>query len=128
MFLQLVIGKPPEGWEDLDDDREPFQLVAALAASLDLPADVVDAKETVRIAGAVCACRPHRYRLEDAPPGLGAALAEATRKQKESFDGVLREAAKHLLEGAEIPSRNVELGRLGLRYRHEAKGGIGWLR
>lgn len=128
VFLQLVIGRPPEGWEDLEDDREPYQLVAALAASLDLPAEVADAKETVCIASAVCACRPHRLRWEGAPPGLGVALAEAARKQKEIFDGVLHEAAKHLLGGAEIPSHNVELGRLGLRYRHEAKGGIGWLR
>jgi hypothetical protein len=128
VFLQLVIGKPPEGWEDLDDDREPFELREALAASLGLPADIVHSKEIVRIAGAVCACRPHRYRLEGSPPGLGAALAEAGRKQKEGFDAVLLEAAKHLLEGAEIPSRPVEMGRLGLRYRHEAKGGVGWLR
>jgi hypothetical protein len=128
VFLQLVIGKPPEGWEELDDDREPFELREALAASLGLPADIVDSKETVRIAGAVCACRPHRYRLEGSPPGLGAALADAGRKQKEGFDAVLLEAAKHLLEGAEIPSRQVEMGRLGLRYRHEAKGGIGWVR
>ena len=45
-----------------------------------------------------------------------------------SVGDVLREAAKHLLGGAEIPSRNVELGCLGLRYRQEAKGGIGWYR
>jgi hypothetical protein len=128
VFLQLVIGRPPEGWEDLEDGREPYQLVAALAASLDLPAEVADAHETVRIAGAVCACRPHGHRWEGAPPGLAVALAEAARKQKEIFEGVLQEAAKHLLGGAEIPSRNVELGRLGLRYRREAKGGIGWLR
>jgi hypothetical protein len=67
-------------------------------------------------------------RWEGAPAGLGDALTEAARKQKEIFDGVLHEAAKHLLGEAEIPSRNVELGRLGLRYRREAKGGIGWLR
>jgi len=91
-------------------------------------ADIVSAKETVGIAGAVCACRPHRLLWEGAPPRLGAALAEAAKKQKAIFDGVLREAAKHLLEGAEIPSRNVELGLLGLRYRREATGGIGWLR
>jgi len=127
VFLPLVIGKPPEGWEDLDDEREPFQLRNALAERLGLQ-DIVDDKETVRIAGAVCACRPHRLRWEGAPSGLGAALAEAARKQKESFEGVLREAAKHLLEGAEIPSRHVKLGRLGLRYRREAQGGIGWLR
>jgi len=129
VFLQVVIGKPPDGWEDLDDDREPFQLRDALAESLRLQTDIVDDKETLRrIAGAVCACRPHRYRWDGAPAGLGTALSEAARKQKESFDSILREAARHLLDGGEIPTRNVELGRLGLRYRHEAKGGIGWLR
>lgn len=129
VFLQMVVGKPPEGWEDLDDDREPFQLLDALAESLGLGANVVDDKDTLRrIAGAVCACRPHRDRWEGAPAGLGAALAEAARKQKESFDSVLHEAAKHLLEGKDIPLHNVELGRLGLRYRREARGGIGWLR
>jgi hypothetical protein len=128
VFLQLLIGRPPEGWEDLEDDREPFQVVAALAASLELPAHVVDAKESIRIAGAVCACRPRGPRWDGAPAGLGSALAEAARKQKEIFDAVLREAATHLLGGVEIPVRDVELGRLGLRYRREAQGGIGWLR
>ena len=124
VFLQLVIGRPPEGWEDLDDDREPYQLVEALAESLELPADIVHATETIRMAGAVCACRPRVPRWEGAPPALGAILAEAARKQKDIFDGVLREAAKHLLGGAEIPSRDVDLGRLGLRYRREAQGDI----
>ena len=124
VFLQLVIGRPPEGWEDLDDDREPYQLVEALAASLELPADIVHATETVRMAGAVCACRPRVPRWESAPPALAAILAEAARKQKYIFDGMLREAAKHLLGGAEIPSRDVDLGRLGLRYRREAQGDI----
>jgi len=128
VFLQLVIGRPPEGWEDLDDDREPIQLVKCLAESLGLPAGVDDAKTTRGVAGAVCACRPHRLRWEGADPGFSDALAEAGRKQKEIFDGVLREAAKVLLEGSEIPSRDVELGRLGLRYRREAQGGIGWIR
>ena len=71
---------------------------------------------------------PAQAAVGGAPLGLGVALSEAARKQKDIFDGVLREAAKHLLGGAEIPSRNVELGRLGLRYRREAHGGIGWLR
>ena len=124
VFLQLVIGRPPEGWEDLDDDREPYQLVEALAASLELPADIVHATETIRIAGAVWACRPRVPRWEGAPPGLAAMLAEAARKQKYIFDGMLRDAAKHLLGGAEIPSRDVDLGRLGLRYRREAQGDI----
>jgi hypothetical protein len=128
VFLQVVIGRPPEGWEDLDDDREPFQLVAELARSLELAADIVHKPETVRLAGAVCACRPRSPRWEAAPPALGTALADAARDHNVIFDGVLREAARHLLGGAEIPPRNVELGRLGLRYRREATGGIGWLR
>lgn len=128
VFLQLLIGRPPEGWEDLLDNREPYQLVAALADAIGLPAGVADARETVGIAGAVCACRPHGVRWQGAPPALGAALEEAAQEQKEIFDRVLREAAKHLLSGAEIPINNVELGRLGLRYRREAQGGIGWLR
>jgi hypothetical protein len=124
VFLQLAIGRPPEGWEDLDDGREPFQLVEALAASLELRADIVHATATTRIAGAVCAFRQRWARWESAQPPLGASLAEAARKQKDIFDGVLREAAEHLLGGAEIPSRDVDLGRLGLRYRREAPGDI----
>jgi hypothetical protein len=37
---------------------------------------------------------------------------------------MLGDAAKHLLGGAEIPMRDVDLGRLGLRYRREAQGDI----
>jgi hypothetical protein len=128
VFLQLVIGRPPEGWEDLHDDRPPYQLIGSLAATLDLPDGVETSKETVAIAGAVCACRPHRLRWDGAPPALGRALGEAAEEQKQIFDRVLREAAVHLLGGRQIPSHNVELGRLGLRYRREAQGGIGWLR
>jgi hypothetical protein len=120
IFLELVIGRTPEGWEELDDDREPYQLVKSLAASLELPAEIVHAKETIRIAGAVGACRPRVRAWESAPPALVAILAEAARKQKYIFDGMLRDAAKYLLGGAEIPSRDVDLGRLGLRYRREA--------
>ncbi len=128
VFLQLFIGRPPEGWEDLDDQREPHQLVAALAEGLGLPAEIVNARATAAIAGAVCAYRPRRFRLEAASPDLNSALEEAGRRQQEIFDRLLREAAKHLLGRSEIPSHNVELGRLGLRYRREAQGGMGWLR
>ena len=124
MFLQLVIGRPPEGWEDLEDDREHYQLVEALAESLELPAGIVHATETISMAGAVCAFRPRGRRWEGAPPALVATLAEAARNQKDIFDRVIREAAEHLLGGAEIPSREVDLGRLGLRYRREAQGEI----
>ena len=124
VFLQLVVGRPPEDWEDLDDGREPYQLVEALAASLELPAGIIHARETIRMAGAVCACRPRVPRWEGAPPALAAMLAEAARKQKYIFDGMLRDAGKYMLGGAEIPLRDVDLGRLGLRYRREAQGDI----
>ena len=74
VFLQHVIGRPPEEWEDLEDDREPYQLVEAIAASLELPADIGHAKETVRMARAVWACRPRvprwRTRRRLSPPSL----------------------------------------------------------
>jgi hypothetical protein len=124
VFFQLVTGKPPEGWEDLDDGREPYQLVEALAARLKLPADIVREAATIRMAGAVCACRPRGYRWQSAPPALSATLAEAARKQKDIFGGVLREAAEQLLGGTEIPLFDVDLGSLGLRYRREAQGDI----
>jgi hypothetical protein len=119
VFLQLVIGRPPEGWEELDDDRESYQLRADLAKSLELRADMVEA-ETVLMAGAVWACRPRLPRWEGAPPALAAILAEAARKQKYIFEGMRRDAAKYMLGGAEIPSCLVDLGRLGLRRRCEA--------
>lgn len=124
VFLQLIIGRLAEGWEDLEDDREPYQLVEALAASLGLPANILQAKETIRMAGAVWACRPRVPRWDGAPPALAPILAEAARKQKYIFDGMLRDAAKFLLGVAEIPSCEVDLGRLGLRYRREAQGDI----
>lgn len=119
VFLPLVLGIPPEGWEVLDDDRESYQLVADLAATLELRDDIDDA-ETVRIAGAVWACRPRVRQWEGASQELAAILKEAARKQKYIFDGMIRDVAKHLLRGAEIPSREVDLGKLGLRYRREA--------
>jgi hypothetical protein len=93
-----------------------------------LPDTAVHAPETVPLAGAVWACRPRVPPWADAPPTIAAALSEAARKQKDIFIGVLREAARHLLGGADVPSGNVDLGRLGLRYRREVKGGVGWLR
>jgi hypothetical protein len=117
ILLELVIGRWPEGWEELDDDREIYQLVASLATSLGLTTDLGDS-ETRQMAVAVSACRP-RVRWDGAPPTIAAILKEAARKQKYIFDGMLRDAAKHLLGGAEIPSRDVDLGCLGLRHSRE---------
>jgi hypothetical protein len=122
VFLQLVIGRPAEGWEDLDESRQPYQLVEALAACLKLPAKIVHATDTIRLAGAVCAYRPRGLQWESAQSTLGTALADAARKQEETFDGVLRAGAEHLLGGAEIPSCEVDLGGLRLRYRRETQG------
>lgn len=123
VFLQFRFGRPPEDWEDLNDEREPYQLVDEIAKSLGLACNARD-KETFHIARAVCACRPRGVRLDCATRDLNDAITEAAKNQKEIFDGVLREAAKHLLDGKEIPSQRVELGRLGLRYRHETQGGM----
>lgn len=128
VFFQVLIGRAPEGWEDLRDDRHPRELAAELAASLELPAGLTDASETIRLAGAVCAQRPRGPRWDGPSSALSEAFIEADRKQKELFDRVLREAAKHLLAKDEVPTRSVELGRLGLRYRREAQGGLGWMR
>jgi hypothetical protein len=125
VFLQLVIGRLPEDWEVLDDDREVFQLRNDVAKSLGLPDELANDKEIVRVAAAVCACRPPAHSWEGAPRGLGVALADAARKQKEIFDRLLREAAEHLLGRVDIPPGEVDLGRLGLRYRCEAQEGKG---
>jgi hypothetical protein len=124
LLLQLVIGRSPEGWEDLDDDREPFELVEALAESLELPVGIVHASDTVRLAGAVCACRPRGRRWDGAPSELGTTLADAAHKHKNIFESVIREAAKHLLGGDQIPPWEVDVGGLGLRYRREAQGEV----
>jgi hypothetical protein len=124
VFLQIVIRRPPEGWEILDDDCELHQLEAELAKILDLPDEIVHANETVRIAGSVCACRPRVSRWTGGPPAIAASLEEALTKQRDIFDGVLRAAANHLLRKADIPSRKVKLGLLGLRYRREIQGDI----
>ncbi len=121
VYLQLLIGRPLEDWEDLDDGREPYQLVRDLAKSLGLPDDIAEAKQARRVASAVCACRPHAHRCNGLSLGLVAALKEATPKQEDIFERVLAEAAKYLLGAAEIPSHNVEIGLLGLRYRCEAQ-------
>jgi hypothetical protein len=128
VFFQVLIGRPPEGWEDLRDDRHPQELAADLATSLELPAGLTDASETIRLAGAVCAQRPRGPRWDGPSSALSEAFVEADRKQKELFDRVLREAAKHLLGKDDVPTGPVELGRLGLRFRREAQGGLGWIR
>lgn len=124
VFLQFLIGRPPAEWEELDDGRESHQLIKVLAMGLGLPADLVHATATNRMAGAVCACRPRVPPWKNAPPALAAILTEAARKQKYIFDGMLHDAAKHFLDGAQIPSRDVDLGKLGLRYRRETQGEI----
>ena len=62
VFLQLVIGRPPEGWEDLDDDREPYQLDRG-------------PRREPRVAGRHRPCdgdHPHRRRRMRVPPARAA--------------------------------------------------------
>ncbi len=62
VLLQVVLGRPPEGWEDLNDDRHPSQLAREIGHALGLPAGVTDQTSTLRIAAAVCALRPRGRR------------------------------------------------------------------
>lgn len=118
VYLQLIDGKPLDHWEDLDDDRQPVQLLIDLAALLGLKPEVDSIAR--HLARAVRACRPSVPRWDDGPLPLPMILKEVERKQQFICDGLLQDAAKHLLERGTIPVCEIDLGRLGLRYRREA--------
>lgn len=130
LFLQLVVGRQPEGWEDLRDDRHPSQVARELAEALGFDRQVPDDESTVRLAAAVCAFRPRRRRWEPAalvPAGwdgaaalpLVAQLETTNRALHERHEQLLREAAQLLLHAKQVPDRPVEVGLLGLRYCRE---------
>lgn len=130
IFMQLVIGREPEGWEELRDSRHPSELARELARALELPEGVVDQPSTFRIAAAVCAFRPKRHRRlaaefastsvpEPALDRLVEDLDRARRRMKDEYEHLLRCTARLLLGTEELPLRSVEVGVLGLRYRRE---------
>lgn len=130
LFLQVVLGREPEGWEELRDDRHPSELARELAVALGFAQAVAEGPSTLRLAAAICAFRPRRRqwlaqdltRPEDTEAAvlpLIDSLAAANRRLREEHDRLLRQAARLLLHADEIPDRPVELGLHGLRYRRE---------
>lgn len=130
LFLQVVLGREPDGWEELRDDRHPSELARELSSSLGLLPGTADSQSTLRIAAAVCAVKPKKRSWlardflgtddnEAAVFPLLDGLAAAGRRAAEDHERVLGQAARLLLRKEAWPSEPVELGLLGLRYRRE---------
>jgi hypothetical protein len=130
MLLQLVLGREPDGWEDLRNDRHSLGLARELAASLNIDPNVVEHPALTRLASATCTFRPagRRYRAEELALDSDGAVYASTvvqaieaneKKMFEQRNALLRAAAKLVLRGAEPPNEQVEVGVLGLRRRRE---------
>lgn len=129
IFLQLVMGREPQGWEDLRDQRHGSMLARELAAALDLEPAVAESPTVIKLAAAVCCLRPkargwNAADLATDPESSYAAelvtiLDARDRRVREELDRALRAAARVLLDGKEIPGAQVELGTLGMRRRRE---------
>jgi hypothetical protein len=130
LFLQVVLGREPEGWEDLRDDRHPSELARELATALGFPPTLSAEPSTLRLAAAVCSFRPRRRQwLVSELLGVGGheaailplidGLASANRRLRDEHERLLQQAARLLLGVDELPSRPVELGIHGLRFRRE---------
>ncbi len=130
LFLQAELGRELEEWEDVHDDRHPMELAHKLGEALELSDSVAGRPTTRLIAASLAAFRPRR-RLSSLLDGLSAedrspearrfveGIAAVRRRQADEYDRLLRQAAHYLLDGKEIPTRHVEVGLLGLRYRRE---------
>jgi hypothetical protein len=130
MFLQLVLGREPEGWEEMRDDRPRPELAAEVGTALGLSAGTSSAPSTLHVAAAVCAFRPRSRRWlapELAGPSDNSAavlplldsLHAVNRHLQQEHDRLLRQAARLFLQSEDIPTTAVELGCMGLRYRRE---------
>jgi hypothetical protein len=130
LFLQSVLGRELEEWEEMRDDRHPTELARELGVALHLGQGVTEHPATLKVAAAVCAFRPRRRRWT-ASELIGPADSEATvlpfvdgvtsanERLREEHERLLRQAARLLIHADEVPSSSVELGVLGLRYRRE---------
>lgn len=130
LFLHLVLGREPDDWEDLRDDRHPSELARELALALGFAQSIAEAHSTLRIAAAIGAFRPRRRpwlaKELTGPDGADVTLlafvdglAAANRRLREEHERLLRQAARLLLRADAIPDKPVELGLIGLRYRRE---------
>jgi hypothetical protein len=130
LLLQVAIGREPEDWEDLRDDRPGAELARTLGEALGLRATVLGSPSFTHIASAVTAIRPRgrRWLAADlAHPDDGDAVAfplldaisATNRRLADEHTRLLELAARWALGKEQIPSNNVELGVLHLRYRRE---------
>jgi hypothetical protein len=130
LFLRLVLGRDHDDWEELHDERHRSELARTVASALGLAPQFADHPSTARLAGAVNAFEPKPRRWvaadflgpTDAPAaaaGLVDQLLRAKERLEAEHEQLLRSAARILLQSDEIPTRHVELGLLGLRYRRE---------
>lgn len=130
LFLRTILARETTEWEDLRDDRHPQELARDLAMALSLSPDLVGRQSTLVLAAGVVAMRPPPRRdlerdlaelspVEGAAKPLHDAILEASVRRRGEYNEVLRSAALLLRSGDEIPTAQVELGRIGLRYRRE---------
>jgi hypothetical protein len=128
LFLQIALGREPDDWEELRDDRPGPELAREIASALGFEASIAQEPTTLRIAAGVCAFRPRVRRWSaaefdveagSAASGLVDRIAAANAQLGELHADLLRQAAMLLLGKRGIPRHNVELGVLGLRYRRE---------
>jgi hypothetical protein len=130
LLLQVSIGREPDGWEELRDDRHGSMLARELAQALGLSPNVAAASWFLRLAAAVCAGRPRAARLSpDAivagPDAVrdGAVVVQLLEERdaalRDSHHRTLEAAARAVLGAPDLPSRQVELGVLKLRRRVE---------
>jgi hypothetical protein len=129
VFLQAVFGRESEQWEEMRDDRHPVTLAGDLAEALALPRSLVDDPSTFRVAAAVCAFRPRRrwasddfqsaHQVELAASVFAEHVESADRRRRDEHERLLASAARLLLRSETIPTHDVEVGCLGLRYRRE---------
>jgi hypothetical protein len=130
MLFQLSLGREPEGWEDVRDDRHSSELARNLAGELGLDEMVLESNTFLRLAAVVDCYQPPERPLQAAdlvteadlafdPFNLLAAVQETQQRMAEQQKQLLTTIARSFLQGAEPPDKHVEVGLLGLRRRRE---------
>lgn len=132
ILLQLTVGRQPEGWEDLKDDRHGSMLAQELALSLGLSPALIEARWFINLAAAVNRGRPRDStpqagELTGSPTAVSKAeeLAKLLARRESELRTTHREtlvaAARTVLQADDIPEKQIELGILGMRRRIEDK-------
>jgi hypothetical protein len=130
VLLELILGREPEGWEDVRNDRHSIGLAEDLARAMGIDPELLDRRWMLRLASSACPFRTHTiaFRAADIEEAGDqyehvAEFEEAVRlfqaQIHEARAQLLEAAARMLLRGAQPPATRVELGLLGLRLRRE---------